>query len=114
MTTTLTPDQQQIIQIAERYNAHPGSTLTIRGIEDVLEFADEVQGLALEQVETAGVGKIDGMSSCIQIIAKALTAMPEIKASLAYPITDPAKIHEVFEHDQQCDDMAGVPSASIT
>lgn len=186
-STTLTPHQQKILQIAERYNAYPNSgAMHIRGIEDVLEFADEVQGLALEQVETVGTrarpeppfvkwadppqwkaGDLcrygSGSTALVKLLSphlpahgwhgtqcmgrtvfistedlipasrddrltwvdcamrwrKKSKAKAYAEAGLPVPTLDefdvtsnPLKIHEVFEHDQQCDDMAGVPSAS--
>ena len=171
MTTTLTPDQQKILQIAERYNAHPGSTLTIRGVEDVLEFADEVQGLALEEVETPQWKAGDlcrygsGSTALVKLLSphipahgwhgtqcmggtifistedlipasrddrltwvdcamrrrKKSKAKAYAEAGLPMPVLDefdvtsnPAKIHDTFEHDQQCDDMAGMPTVTTT
>jgi hypothetical protein len=86
--TTMNTEQQKILEAAKRYSAYADSILCIRGEEDILEFADEVQGMAIESVETCGT-------------------RPEPPFTLEI---NPAKIHEVFEHDQQCDDMAGVPN----
>lgn len=127
------------LKIAERHCAYADSAPCIRGRDDIVAFARAVLALEEEEMAgiqniKASVSKealFDKLQDAAQASPWLMVGESWVEWCMDFMrskrithevaqvicsdkgriviVTDPAKIHEVFEHDQQCDDMAGVP-----
>lgn len=125
---------EAILKIAAKYTAYADSALAVRGNDNIVAFGNEIlaadaqerdiqAALDLARAARSFAGfNVDLPPGAVEVVIDAMIENRRRihEMSLGFfsaaelrkqrdAITDPLKIEEVFEHDQQCDDMAGVP-----